>query len=134
MLFFVRDWSTTWSTHPTRMILSSSMLLLLNIALSLTFLNVILNGLKQDTYNGYRTCDVSNGKVIMSNPNSCACYITYGVTWLPYPSKTNKCQLVRNTPPKTNLLKKVKNSLNKKEIILVLFCIVMHIPSLENLM
>jgi hypothetical protein len=28
-----------------------------NIVESLTFFNVVLNGLKQDTFNGYRACD-----------------------------------------------------------------------------
>jgi hypothetical protein len=38
------------------------MRLLLDIITSLTFLNVILNDLKQDTFNGCRTCDMWDGK------------------------------------------------------------------------
>jgi hypothetical protein len=51
----------------------------------------------------------------MSNPNLWAYSTTSGVTWLPWPSRTNKCQLVINTPHGTNYLKKDKNSLNKKK-------------------
>ncbi len=86
------------------MILFSSMWLLLNIATSLTF-------------NGYKIYDVWDGKVIMPNPNSCACFIVFRVTWLPCPSKTNKCWLVKTIPLGINFLKKAKNSLNKKKVI-----------------
>jgi hypothetical protein len=46
----------------------------------LTFLNVVLNGLKQNTFNGWRSCDVWDGKVIMSKLISCACDIVYNIT------------------------------------------------------
>jgi hypothetical protein len=46
--------------------------LFLDIITSSTFLNVILNELKQDTFNGCRTCDVWDDKVIKFNPNSYA--------------------------------------------------------------
>ncbi len=55
------------------MVLFGSMWLPLDIVASLAFLNVVLNGLKQDTFNGCRACDVWDNKVIMSNPNSYAC-------------------------------------------------------------
>jgi hypothetical protein len=66
------DCFKTWSTHPTKFFFFSSMKLFLDILTSLTFLNVILNDLKQDTLNGCRTCDVWDGKVIKSNLNSYA--------------------------------------------------------------
>ncbi len=59
----------------------------------------------------------------MFNPNSWACYIIYKVTCLPWPFIINKCQLVVDTPPRTNRLKKDKNSLNKKKS---------SMPSLHN--
>jgi len=73
------------------MILLGSMWLLLDKGTSLNFFNVLLNGWKQNTNNGCRTCDVWDGKVIMSNPNSCACSIASRVTWLACPSTINKC-------------------------------------------
>ncbi len=117
IFLFMRDWFMAWFTHPARVILSGSMWLFLDIAAFLTFLNVVLNGLKQDTSNGCKTCDVWNGKIIMSNPKSCACSTLSRVIWLPCPSKTNKCWLVRDNPPGIDFLNKVKNYFNKKEII-----------------
>lgn len=81
------------------------------------FLNVVLNGLKQITFDVCRICDVGDGKVIMSNLNFYAYSIVFRATWLPCPSKTNKCRLVKDTLPKTNFLKKVKNFVKKEEII-----------------
>jgi len=60
--------------------------MLLDMATSLFFLNVILKDLKQEKSHGYNACDVWNGSVIMSNPISLACSIAYRVTWLPCPS------------------------------------------------
>jgi hypothetical protein len=111
-VFFMSDYSKAWSTHPTKVILFSSMWLFLNIYASLTFLNVVLNGLKQYTCNGCRTCDVWDGKVIMSNPKVYVYSIIYGVTWLPCPFITNKCLLVKNIPLIIDFLNKDKNSLN----------------------
>jgi hypothetical protein len=56
------------------------------------------------------------------------------VTWLPCPSKTNKCWLIKDIPLGTYFLNIAKNSLNKKETIQTLFCIAMQVPDLENLM
>jgi hypothetical protein len=53
---FVSGYSRTWSTHPTNVILFSSLWLFLDMDAFLTFLNVVLNALKQDTFNGWRTC------------------------------------------------------------------------------
>jgi hypothetical protein len=48
MIFFlVNVWSRALSTHPTNDILSSSMQFLLTIGVSLSFLKVLLKGLKQ---------------------------------------------------------------------------------------
>jgi hypothetical protein len=66
---------------------------------------------------------VCDGNVIMSNPNSFACSIASRVTWLSCPSIINKCQLLKDIPPRTNLLKKDKNSLNRKVIIHVFFAL-----------
>jgi hypothetical protein len=54
-----------------------------------TFLNIVLNDLNQDTSNGCKTCDVWDGKVIMFSPNSCVYSIAFKVTWLSFPSRTN---------------------------------------------
>jgi hypothetical protein len=86
--------------------------IVLNITTSLTFLNAILKGLKQDMSNSCNACDVCDGNVIMSNPKKIACSIAYGVTWLLCPSKTNKCGLLKDTPPKTNLLKYIYKQKN----------------------
>jgi hypothetical protein len=86
-------------------------------------LKVVLKGLKQDTYNGCNACIVCDGSVIMSNPNYFAYFIAFRVTWLPCPSRINKCWLVKDIPPQTNFLKKDKNSLNKKIIIHVFFAL-----------
>jgi len=66
------DCSKVWSTHPTKFIFFSSMRLFLDIITSSTFFYVILNDLKQNTLNSYRTCDVWDGNLIKSNPNSYA--------------------------------------------------------------
>jgi hypothetical protein len=91
--------------HLVNVILSGSMWLFLNIVTSLTFLNVILNGLKQDTSNGYRTCDVWEGRVIMSKFISFAYDIAFKVTCLPCPSIINNCLLMKNNPLKIIFLK-----------------------------
>jgi hypothetical protein len=40
------------------------------IAAFLTFLNVILKGLKDETFKGYKAWNVCEGKMIMFNPTS----------------------------------------------------------------
>ncbi len=82
MFFFVNDCFKAWSTHSAKLILCSSMWLFWNIGASSTFLNVVLNDLKQDKFDGCKTCDVWDVKVIMSNPNFCVCFIASKVTWL----------------------------------------------------
>jgi len=82
MFFFVNDCFKAWSKHLAKPILCSSMWLLLNTVASLTFLNVVLNDLKQDKFDGCKTCDVWDDKVIMFNPNFCVRFITCKVTWL----------------------------------------------------
>jgi hypothetical protein len=110
------------------------MWLLLDIATSLTFLNVILKGLEQDTSNGCNACDVCDGNVIMLNPNSFAYSIVFKVTWLLSSSRINKCKLLKDIPPRTYLLKKDRNSLNKKVIVHFYFFIAIQVPSLQSLM
>ncbi len=109
--------------------LFNSMWLFLYIVTSLTFLNDILNGLKQNTFNVCRACDVWDDKVIMSNLNSCACFIICKVKWLPCPFRTNKCLLIKDISFETNFLKK-KNLLNWKKIIQTIFCIIIQIFTL----
>jgi hypothetical protein len=94
----------------------------------LTFLNVVLKCLKQNTFNGCNACDVCDGNVIIFNPNFFACSIAFKVIWLPCPSRINKCRLLKDTPHVIDLLKKDKNSLNMKEVIHVIFCIAIQIP------
>ncbi len=85
-------------------------MIVFDIVTSPTFLNVVLNGWKQDTFNGCNACDVYDGSVIMFNFNSFAYSIASKIMWLPCPSRINKCSLVRNTPPRIDFLKKNKNS------------------------
>jgi hypothetical protein len=73
MFFFVSDWFKNL-IYLSRVILSSSMWLFIDIVASLTLLNVILNGLKQYIFNGCRTCDVWDGNA-MSNLNSYVCLL-----------------------------------------------------------
>jgi hypothetical protein len=97
------------------MIFFGSVWLFLDILTSLTFLKVVLNGLKQNIFNGYKTCDAWDGRIIMFNLNSYACSIASNVTWLPWPSKTNKCQLVKDIPLGTNFFKKIKKLLEQEK-------------------
>jgi hypothetical protein len=90
-----------------------------------TFLNVVLNGLKQYTFNGLENMYVWDGKVIMFRPISCACDIAFKATLLPCPSKINNYLLLKVTLLGTYFLKKEQNSLNKKEVIQAFFCIAM---------
>ncbi len=118
LIFFVSECSKAWFIgHPTNVILFSSIWLFLDMATSLTFLNVILNGLKQNTFNGLKTCDVWDGGVIMFKLIYCVCDIVYKVTWLPCPFRISKCLLLKETPLETNFLTKENNSLNKKKVI-----------------
>ncbi len=109
------------------MTLFGSMWLILNIATSLTFLNAILNSLKQNTTNGPNACDVCDGNVIMPNPNSFTYSIASRVTWMLCPFKINKCQLLKDIPLGIDLLKKAIDSLNMKVVIHDFFCITIQI-------
>jgi len=71
----------------------------------------------------WNACDVCDGNVIMFNSNSIAYSIASRVTWSPCPFKINKCQLLKGTPRKIDLLKKDKNSLNRKVIIHFFFAL-----------
>jgi hypothetical protein len=98
--------------------LFGSQWLFITIALFFSFLKVVLKGLKQFTYNSYRACDVWNGNMIMSKPNYCTYFIVSMITCDPCPSRINRCWLNWNMPPKIDLLKNGKNSLNRKEVII----------------
>jgi hypothetical protein len=65
--------------------------LVVGLEKDLTFLNVVLKGLKQNTSNGCNACDVCNDNVIMLNPNSFACSIASKIIWLSCPSRIKKC-------------------------------------------
>jgi len=52
MLSLVNDWSIALSTHPTSVILFGSWYLFVAILASLSFLNVVLKGLKQKMSKG----------------------------------------------------------------------------------
>jgi hypothetical protein len=50
------------------------------IALSISFLNVVLKGLKHDTSKGCSVCDIHFKNVTIFNPNVCASFISCEVT------------------------------------------------------
>ncbi len=50
------------------------------------------------------------------------------------PSRINWCQFLKDTPLGIDLLKKDRNSLNKKVVIHVFFCIAIQVPNLQSLM
>ncbi len=80
ILSLVNDWSIALSTHPTNVILFGFWYLLIVIVASLSFLNVVLKGLKQETFKCWRACEVCEGKVIMFNPKSIAYFVASDVT------------------------------------------------------
>jgi hypothetical protein len=73
--------------------------------LSLSFLKVILKGLKQFTSKGYKAWEVCKGKVIISRPIFCACSIAFRLTCEPCPSRINRWRLLGERPLVTHLLK-----------------------------
>jgi hypothetical protein len=99
----------------------------------LSFLNVVLNGLKKVKPKGYRACEVWEGKVIISKPKDFAYYIDSKVIWDPCSSKINKWWLVVKIPFGIDQLKKEKNSLKKKTCHSFFFGIAMHVLILQNL-
>ncbi len=80
MFYNVKDWSKALSTQPTNIILFGSWYLIIVVATSLSFLNVILNGLKHETSRGWNACEVCEGRVIMSKPKAIACFRAFSVT------------------------------------------------------
>ncbi len=109
MIFLlVSAWSRALFTQPTNVILSTFISFFLTIIVSLSFLKIVLKGLKQATSKGWSAWDVFEGKIIMLSPKSLVCSIASRVTWDPCPSKINRCLLVRDTSPSINLLKKDK--------------------------
>jgi len=87
------------------------------MAPSLSFLNEVLNGLKHETSKACRAHQVCDGKITMSKPNWWACFIAYKITCDPSPSIINTCDGWLEIPPRIDLLKKLKNFLNKNVII-----------------
>jgi hypothetical protein len=55
--------------------------------MSLSFLKIVLKGLKQVTSKGCNAWDVCEGKIIVFNPNVYACSIASKVRWDPWPSR-----------------------------------------------
>jgi hypothetical protein len=82
--------------------------------LSISLLKVILKGLEQLTPKSWSACDVCEGKVIISNPNSLIHSIALKVSWDPCPSKMNKCLFVRDIPLGLTSWKKIKNPWKSK--------------------
>jgi hypothetical protein len=95
-------------------ILSGFVLFLLSMAPFLSFLNVVLNGLKQVKSKRCNACEVWEGKVIISKPKDCAYSIDYKLIWDPCPSKISECWLVVEIPLGIDQLKKERNSFLKK--------------------
>jgi len=93
MIFLVSDWFKALSTHLARVILSSSLNLLVAMIAFLSFLNAILNGLKQETFKGWNACEVWKGRATMFSPNSCTYSMAFNVMCEPCPTKINKWQL-----------------------------------------
>jgi hypothetical protein len=84
---------------------------------SLSFLKVVLKGLKQATSEGCSAWDECEGKVTTSNSNVYACSIASKVRWDPWPSKMNKCLFIIEIPFGIDFLKKERNSLKRSVVI-----------------
>jgi hypothetical protein len=68
------------------------------------------------------------------NPNACACFITFKVTWDPCPFRILKCQFVWEIPLSTNVFEKPKNFLNRNVVVKVFFYIVIQVICLHFFM
>ncbi len=101
--------------------------LFLAIIASLSFLKVVLNGLKHETSRGWSGCEVCEGKVIMSKPKAIACSTSYSVTCDSWPSIINKWRLVWESPLRTESLKNERNFLKRKLVIHAFVCIAIHV-------
>jgi hypothetical protein len=58
MFCLVNDWCKALSTHLARVILSSLLNLLIAMVAFISFLDAVLNGLKQETSRGWNACKV----------------------------------------------------------------------------
>jgi len=66
--------------------------------MSLSFLKVVLKGLKQAMSKGCSAWDVCEGNVTISSPNACVYSIASRVTRDPWPLKMSKCLFVKELP------------------------------------
>jgi hypothetical protein len=66
--------------------------------MSLSFLKVVLKGLKQATSKGCSAWDVCESNVTISSPNACVYSIASRVTRDPWPLKMSKCLFVKELP------------------------------------
>ncbi len=82
-----------------------------------SFLNVVLNGLKQVTFKGCSACEVWEDKVIIFKPKACVCSINSKITWDPWLFIISKWWLVIEIPHGTCCLKKERNFLKKEHVI-----------------
>jgi hypothetical protein len=89
-----------------------------------------LNGLKHETSEGGKTCEVCDGKMTMSKPNRLPYYITCRVTSDLWPSIASKWWFIKEIPPIIDLLKKLKNYLNKIVVIQTFLYIAIHVHGL----
>ncbi len=69
ILFLDNDLSNVVFIHLANVTLCGFVELFLTMVASLSFLNVVLNGLKHETSKGCKTCEVWDGRVTMSKPN-----------------------------------------------------------------
>ncbi len=119
-IFLNNPLSKVGSTQAINLILFSLKYLFLIIALSLSFLNVVLKGLKQDICKSCNAREIQLWSVTKSNLNAHVCSIAFKVTWDPWLFRIKDLDLF---PPSlvTILLKRLLNSLNKKIVIQFFF-------------
>ncbi len=133
MFCFFKHCCKTLSIHFTKVIFFGSKKLCFSVATFRSFINVVLNGLKQVTSKGWNMCGVREGNV-MSNPNSVVYSSVYIVTCDQWPSKIKRWKFFWKITLGTYLQKKVSHWLKRYVIIQVFFCMAMHNLILHNFM
>jgi len=133
MFCFFKHCCKTLSIHFTKVILFGSKKLCFSMATFHSFIDVVLNGLKQVTSKGWNMCGVWEGNV-MSNPNLVAYSSVYIVTCDQWPSKIKRWKFFWKITLGTYLQKKVSHWLKRYVIIQAFFCMAMHNLILHNFM
>jgi len=82
--------SNALSTQPTNVTLLAHYNYLKPCYCLFLFSKVVLKGLKQFTFKGYKAWEVCEGNVIISRLNYCAYFIASRLTCEPCPSITNR--------------------------------------------